>query len=468
MSHRMLDFDIYKVGVALAAGKNWNLSQAYDPNLVSRLISKAIEESGLGKKAQGGELAGAIIQPGMTVLLKPNWVLHLNQGGQGMDCMVTHPVFLMEIVKKARTARAGKIIIGDAPLQGCQWNDLVTEEYKDFLREVAHPCPVEFIDFRRTIMRGGNLEDGTSMESRGMDRYALFDLKKDSLLEPISEPEGRFRVTMYDPDKLGKTHCPGRHQYLLCKEPFEADVVINLPKLKTHRKSGMTAALKNLVGMNGNKDYLPHHRVGGTSNGGDCYPGYEPWKLAVEMYLDEANKRINTPEYAIWQGRADALIGMYGRFQHVDIDGGWHGNDTLWRTVLDLNRILVYGRADGTMADEPQRVLWCLTDGIVIGEGDGPLSPSPKYLGAVTFSGSAAASDMVNAALLHLDAERIALLREAPGDFRWPLVPRGHQFKASVNNKEMTLDDVAHHHGVDVVTPRCWRGQCELPMSTQA
>ena len=71
---------------------------------------------------------------------------------------------------------------------------------------------------------------------------------------------------------MRRTHAPGRHQYLVAREVIEADVIVNLPKLKTHKKAGVTCALKNLIGINGNKEYLPHHRVGGAERGGDCYP----------------------------------------------------------------------------------------------------------------------------------------------------------------------------------------------------
>ena len=56
----------------------------------------------------------------------------------------------------------------------------------------------------------------------------------------------------------------GRHRYLVARELIEADVVFNVPKLKTHKKAGVTGALKNLVGINGHKAYLPHHRKGGV------------------------------------------------------------------------------------------------------------------------------------------------------------------------------------------------------------
>ena len=38
-----------------------------------------------------------------------------------------------------------------------------------------------------------------------------------------------------------------------------------MPKLKTHKKCGVTISLKNLVGLNTNKNLLPHHSLGTPS-----------------------------------------------------------------------------------------------------------------------------------------------------------------------------------------------------------
>ena len=48
-----------------------------------------------------------------------------------------------------------------------------------------------------------------------------------------------------------------------------ADVVINLPKLKTHKKTGVTISLKNMVGINGYRNCLPHHTIGTPDASGD-------------------------------------------------------------------------------------------------------------------------------------------------------------------------------------------------------
>ena len=47
--------------------------------------------------------------------------------------------------------------------------------------------------------------------------------------------------------------------------------------------------------------------------------------------------------------------------------GNWHGNDTTWRMVLDLNRALRYGDGVGVLHDEPQRRYFSVVDGIIAG-----------------------------------------------------------------------------------------------------
>ncbi len=47
----------------------------------------------------------------------------------------------------------------------------------------------------------------------------------------------------------------------MSKSPLVADVFINLPKLKTHKKCGLTVNLKSLVGINANKNLAAALRV---------------------------------------------------------------------------------------------------------------------------------------------------------------------------------------------------------------
>lgn len=421
--------------------------------------------AGLGPASDGTLLPGAV-EPGATVLLKPNWVLHLNQGMGGIDCMVTNKALVEAVLDEVLAADPGRVIIADAPIQGCDFGSIAPREWIESLQRRA-AVPVDVVDLRRTAVVGGSVAAGVANDLRPKDRYVEFDLGEESLLEPISRPPGRFRVTNYDPRELLRTHRPGVHRYLLCREAFEADVIINMPKLKTHRKAGMTGALKNLVGLNGSKDYLPHHRVGGTWLGGDCYAGFSPLRRLAEWCLDQANRRINTPHYRVWEARAYRILSHQRRFGDTEIEGGWHGNDTTWRMVLDLNRILLYGRLDGTMSEVPMRQILSITDAIVAGQGEGPLAPDPLHLGVITSATSSAYADLLHCALLGLDYRRIPQVREAFGSFRYPLVVgTPDDCVVSTSEGDMVLAEAVSRYGARARPPRGWRGHVELGPSS--
>ena len=66
--------------------------------------------------------------------------------------------------------------------------------------------------------------------------------------------------------------------------------------------------------------------------------------------------------------------------------GNWWGNDTIWRTCLDLNKIVAYGQSDGSLRTghpEHRRRHLVLVDGIVAGQGNGPMNPDPLPAGVI-------------------------------------------------------------------------------------
>src|SRR3954447_8888055 len=67
---------------------------------------------------------GDFIPPGAKVVLKPNWVLHYNQSGQGLDCLVTHPDTLEAVLRYVALTNPAKGTVGDAPIQGCDFEQL--------------------------------------------------------------------------------------------------------------------------------------------------------------------------------------------------------------------------------------------------------------------------------------------------------------------------------------------------------
>lgn len=379
---------------------------------------------------RGGEAGAfdAIIPDGARVVVKPNWVLHANHGPWGTEPLYTSPAVVRMVVEEALRASPTRVVAGDAPLQSCDFDRLMAETgLRSWADALASRSPAfgGVVDFRRTRCVFENGIRQASEDQVPLSEFVLFDLGPDSLLEPITDSKPTFRVTQYDPHKLSATHRHGRHQYLIARDIIAADVVINLPKLKTHKKAGITCALKNLIGINGNKEYLPHHRVGGSEVGGDCYPGRSPAKRALEFALDRLNSADHPVAKRSWN-LTKRVLDRVTRDDELGVEGAWHGNDTIWRTCLDLNRILMYGRLDGTLSDVPQRRVVTITDAMVAGQGDGPLSPEPLDLGMLIAGANPAAVDWVGAQLLGYVAEQIPISVHAFDRFRWPLTTFAH------------------------------------------
>lgn len=394
----------------------------YDPAAVTRTLAELSETLGWGSPASP---FAEVVPAGARVVVKPNWVMHANKGTWGIEPLLTHGTVVRAVCEALLRTGLGALTVGDAPLQSCDFDRLLEAcDLPGWSAALAARDPRfrGLEDFRRTRseLRQGVLVQHE--EQVALEDFVLFDLGSDSLLEPVSRPARRFRVTQYRPDLMSRTHGPGRHRYLVARRVIEADVVVNLPKLKTHRKAGLTNALKNLIGINGNKEYLPHHRVGGSAAGGDCYPGRSILKRTSERLLDAQNSVT-----AGWAKRGLNLpiraLGLAARLSvdALGVEGAWSGNDTVWRTCLDLNRILRYGRADGSLAETPQRRILHVMDAIVAGQGDGPLAPEPFPLGLLGASDDPAALDFVGASLLGYRPDRIPTVREAFGGFRWRL-----------------------------------------------
>ena len=390
-------------------------------------IARAVDRLGsyLGWSRDGKGSFGDLIPAGARVLIKPNFVLDHNQGTGGMDPMITHQSVVKAVVNAALQSEAAEVIVGDAPIQTCDFAALLETTGLGVWAEERTKADPRFKgvkDFRRTTAR---YVDGVRVAEENLlpeDQFVLFDLGAESLLEPITDDTDDFRVTCYDPRLMAKTHGKGRHRYLVARDVLDADVVINLPKLKTHKKAGITCALKNLIGINGNKEYLPHHRIGGADLGGDCYPGKSRVKSMLEYAADQQNLTDSGTKGRVWGGVATQLnrvLHLMG--DNLGIEGSWSGNDTIWRTGLDLNRILLYGEADGSMAESLRRRVVHLTDAIVAGQADGPLSPQPLQLGLLFAGNNAACVDWFGARLLGYDPQLLPIVREAFGHYRWPI-----------------------------------------------
>ncbi len=130
------------------------------------------------------------IKPGQKVLIKPN----LLSGKAPEKAVTTHPEIVRQVILLAQSA-GGIVSVGDSPGIGKP-------------ESVARKCGILDV-----------------IEETGA-RFAPFD---ESV--PINLKAGTF------------------HHLEVAKEALGTDVIINLPKLKTHQMMGYTGAVKNLFGL---------------------------------------------------------------------------------------------------------------------------------------------------------------------------------------------------------------------------
>ncbi|MFL6467079.1 MAG: DUF362 domain-containing protein [Pyrinomonadaceae bacterium] len=395
----------------------------YDHSKIGEALRRNCEILGWTSTSRGA--FGAVIEEGSEVVVKPNLVFHENQGIGGILELVSNASIIISVVEEVLKANPRRVVVGDAPIQSCDMQRLLDAMGLSGWSERLMETDDRFggiLDFRRTLSTVAKGVRSVEEAVRPIEKFLLFNLGRESLLESISDSKNPFRVTCYDPRLLEKTHSVGNHQYLIAKEVIDADVVINLPKLKTHKKAGVTNALKNLVGINGNKEYLPHHRVGGSDGGGDCYPGSDPMKRILEKVLDQQNSASSrTTEKAMSFVSENLQRAIRLKGDETGVEGSWSGNETVARMALDLNRIVLYGNSDATLSDEVQRRVIHICDAVVAGQGDGPLAPEPFPLGWILASENAAAMDWIGATLLQYDPKKIPLLVHAFERFRWPI-----------------------------------------------
>jgi len=416
-----------------------------------------------------------VVRPGDTVVLKPNLVREFRETRPGHDdCLVTHGAVIRAVLDYVYLALdgRGRIIIADAPHSDCDFAAVAAitglREIQEFYRQAAG-FEVEVYDLRPERARkiDGVIVGYTPLPGDPAG-YVTVDLAQHSMFAEVEVVCDRLYGSEYDRDELLEHHRGGRHEYLISRTVLDADCVISLPKLKTHKKVGLTVNLKNLVGINGNKNWLPHHREGTPAQGGD------------QFHEDGLTRRVERATVAQFK-RLFPLLGpvrpivagpikAFGKRLFGDTDrdairsGNWYGNDTAWRMVLDLNRILLYADAAGTMHERPVRRFFSVVDGIIGGEGNGPLDPTPKKAGVVLAGTNPVAIDLACARLMGFDWRKLPVLHRAVDPHRWPLgVFEPERVKLYSNDPayDGPMTDL-NGPALDFVPHYGWRGQIEL------
>ncbi len=415
-----------------------------------------------------------------NIVIKPNWVKHGEHPEFPIEALATSSRLIDQCIQACLKKYRGieKITVGDIPLQTCDWDALMRQTGVDALiekyRERTGPI-IRFLDLRRERWRpaGGFLERDAQHEGDPLG-YAEVVIDHNSLLEEVSHNANSFRVSDYDPAETVSVHRKGQHRYLISKTVLEADLFINMPKMKTHQKTGITGALKNLVGINGSKACLVHHQLGRPSQGGDEFPeDVSRWILAQARLRERFQKKSKVVFKTLKSGwevvKKIRGIKTIGTRENLTGDfyigsGSWYGNDSIWRMVYDLNMILLFaGIEGGPLRDQPQREMVSILDGIVAGEGNGPLQPLPVNANAMLASRNPFLVDFGMAKLMGFDFRKIRLLNNYKRFKFAPLAdfdPLGFDLTLNGSRSDTGLDGipVVQHF---IPSPG-WRGHIEL------
>ncbi len=375
---------------------------------------------------------GHIIHPGDTVVLKPNFIRDFRetQSGHG-DCLITHGSIIRAALDYVYIALKGKgrIVVADAPQNDADFDAIRQmaglEEIQAFYRRHAG-FEVEVYDLRPEKTRK---VDGVIVGHERLPGdpagYVKVNLGQHSAFNEISHLCHLLYGAEYDTGELRSHHHGNTHEYLISKTILDADCIINLPKLKTHKKTGITVCMKNLVGINGNKNWLPHHRLGTPVQGGDQFAD-NGMIHRIEQKAMACFRRL-FPMLGPLRGVIAKPLKALGTSIFGDTNtntirsGNWYGNDTTWRMVIDLNRILMYADNKGCLQDTPARRIFCIVDGIIGGEGNGPLDPVPKPACAVVAGHNSVAVDLACVHLMGFGYKRLPVLYQALNNHSLPI-----------------------------------------------
>ena len=258
----------------------------------------------------------------------------------------------------------------------------------------------------------------------------------------------------YNREETTRHHSGDVQKYMVSRTVLNADVVIMVPKLKVHKKVGVTLGGKGLVGINTNKNYLVHYTLGTPSSGGDQFPDglldfketciLNTQRFLYDLLLARRNKIFDKAYVgllAIYRKVFKRLLGAVDGQKSILDGGNWYGNDSAWRMVTDLMKIVVYADLDGRIKDTPQRKILTVIDGIIGGEGNGPLTPTEKRTGVVIAGFNPLATDIVGTRMMGFDWKKLKYIVSLLENKHFDL------FVDDVNRIEV-LSNVLHWHNI--------------------
>ncbi|MCX5814213.1 MAG: DUF362 domain-containing protein [Proteobacteria bacterium] len=401
---------------------------APEENPVYEAVRSALYLAGLDRENYGTPYwnpFGQFIKEGSRIVIKPNFVHHYNElcdERSYFDALVTHASIIRPLIDYVLLAARGKftLTIADLPIQSADFSIISKKtglsQVIEFVRDkTGRRGEIELMDLRDYQM----LIDSTGAIRGRIDQpgdplgFVMVDLGQYSNLLPLEKYTHLFRSADYKGDITVQRHSNGVHQYIISRTILKSDFLINVPKLKVHKKTGVTLSLKNMVGTIGDKSCLPHYREGGPDSGGDEYPVFSAIN-ALRGRCDFALRCLGTIPWRLIRPVGRVLVRL-NRMVHQDqplinaTGGNWYGNDTIWRMVHDINCIIFHSDCDGILYDDVRRNYLTVVDGIIGGEGEGPLKPRPVAAGVIVAGVDPLSVDICCTQLMGLDWRKIPL-----------------------------------------------------------
>ena len=415
----------------------------------------------------------SIVLPGNHVLIKPNWVSQGHHLDGSWEQIITHGAIIRAVIDYVRLALngRGRISLADGPMLSSDFGQIVRrsaiDEVMKYLGRIERTIESEVLDLRTTFLETRDDVVVRRHRLQGDPRgEVVVNLGESSLFHGF-EGEGRYYGADYDTEEVNNHHRGRVQEYKLSGTAMQADVIIDVPKLKTHQKVGVTLALKGIVGLNCGRNWLPHRTQGTPEQGGDQFADSR-WKqrceYAVVKWFEEASLRHPNSVPVLYRLAKRLGKHIFGPTHRTIRGGGWYGNRTLWRMTLDVNRALMYSDRNGRLREQPTKRRFCIVDGIVAGEGMGPIYAEAKACGVIVAGRNPVAVDIVGAEAMGFDHERIAMLQGAFSLHDFPLAnfnSTGINVVSNVPEWNGGLDAIRRAEPFRFVAPIGWKGQIE-------
>ena len=389
-----------------------------------------------------------------TVVIKPNWVKesHLYKPGE-WDYIITHPTVITAVLRKVidRLSDGARIIITDGPQTDSSFAKIISHYPVEKWKNLASKNNIHFeiIDLRDDEwINKGDVNIRRIKLAGDPGGKVVTNLSGDisEFHNHIKSKRGYYGAD-YNIAEANKAHDGINNWYSVSNSVISADVFINVPKLKTHKKAAITCCLKNLVGINTYKNFLPHYSEGGPEEKGDQFP-VNSSKSQLEGHLMafiKQNLIRNVVLARLFRPVKQVGKVLFGDTNKVIRSGNWYGNDTIWRMILDLNKILFYANPNGSLRNDNwinAKKYIGIVDGIKGGDGNGPMAPDPVGMGYLFQGLNPVAIDSVCAVLMGFDPNKIPSVGFAFHIKRYPVCDFNFQdIQVKYDGRYFGIDD---------------------------